>query len=182
MARSKTIKEQEFEQQKLVEILILLSQMFQREELTAKAIVGCLYDIAVLNLINKYTPFWGINGTLKFLSRFPRPVAQHLGVKLYVQPKCPKLITDWFYTLVEFADDNDEEQVDVEVLPPQELLPVLKQNKQEIQSLQGRLKLLTSSLVAVIMVFGGSVAWVTHNLQMSPLDLLTSEQSSLSAK
>ena len=71
---------------------------------------------------------------------------------------------------------------DVEVLPPQELLPVLKQNKQEIQSLQGRLKLLTSSLVAVIMVFGGSVAWVTHNLQMSPLDLLTSEQSSLSAK
>ena len=40
--------------QKLREILILLSQLFQREEATARAIVGCLYDIATVNLINKY--------------------------------------------------------------------------------------------------------------------------------
>ena len=176
MSRNKTIKEQEFEEQKLIEILILLSQMFQREETTAKAIVGCLYDIALMNLINKYTPLWGINGTLKFISRFPRPVAQHLGVKLFVQPKCPKLITDWFYTLVEFGD-GDEDAVDVEILPQEDLLPVLQQNQDEIKSLQGRLKLLTSAFVATIVVFGGSFAWISHNQQMSPLDLLTNNQN-----
>ena len=179
MSRNKTIKEQEFEEQKLIEILILLSQMFQREETTAKAIVGCLYDIALMNLINKYMPFWGINGTLKFLSHFPRPVAQHLGVKLFVQPKCPQLITDWFYTLVEFSDQEEDEAIDIEILPQQDLLPVLKQNKVEIKSLQSRLKLLTGSFVATIVIFCGGVAWVAHNQQMNPIELLTNNKTTL---
>ena len=176
MSKVKTIEEQELEEQKLREILILLSQLFQREEATAKAIVGCLYDIATINLINKYISLWGINATLKYLARFPRPIAKSLGVKLYLQPKCPQLITDWFYTLVEFPETK-QSPVNPEIL--EEVLPTLAKNKVQIKSLQGKVRLLSATLVAAIAIFSSSFWLIAHNLQMSPLDLLTISQSSI---
>ena len=173
MSKIKTPREQQLEQERLREILILLSQLFEREEVTAKAIVGCLYDIATVNLINKYTPSWGINHTLKYLARFPRPIAKYLGVKLYVQSKCPQLITDWFYTLVEFP--SKETIVERKILEG-ELLPALQENQVQIKSLQGKVKLLTGTLVTTIALFGGSVFWFAYNLQINPLDLFTTTQ------
>ena len=176
MSKTKTQQEKELEEQKLREILILLSQLFQREEATARAIVGCLYDIATLNLINKYSSLWGINQTLKYLARFPRPIAKCLGVKLYVQPKCPQLITDWFYTLVEFPEETTK--IEGEILE-EEFLPALKDNQAKIRCLQGKVKLLTGTLVATIAIFSSGVFWIANNLQMNPIDLLTTNQSSL---
>ena len=176
MSKVKTQQEKELEKEKLREILILLSQLFAREEVTAKAIVGCLYDIAIVNLINKYIPLWGINPTLKYLARCPRPIAQSLGVKLYVQKKCPQLITDWFYTLVEFP--SRETIVERKILEGElEVLPALQENQVQIKSLQGKVKLLTGTLVTTIALFGGSVFWVAYNLQVNPLDLLMNTQA-----
>ncbi len=169
MGKAKTEQEKIIEQKKLREILILLDQLFRREEATAKGIVGCLYDIATINLINKYCPLWGINATLKYLTRFPRPVAKSLGVKLYLQPKCPKLITDWLYTLVEFPDTPPIEPEIVKT----ELLPTIKKNRLEIESLRQKVKLLTGTLVATVVLFSGGFAWISHNLQMNPMELLT---------
>jgi hypothetical protein len=174
MSRRKTPREQQLEQERLREIWILLSQLFEREEVTARAIVGCLYDIATINLINKYTPLWGINHTLKYLTRFPRPLAQCLGVKLYVQPKCPQLITDWFYSLVEFPSSTTSKE---EKVLEGELLPTLEQNQVQIKSLQGRVKLLTGTLVTTIAIFSGGFFWVAYNLQINPLDLFTTRQT-----
>jgi hypothetical protein len=178
MRKPKTQQERQLEQEKLREILILLSQLFAREEVTAKAIVGCLYDIATVNLINKFCPLWGINATLKYLLRFPRPIAQSLGVKLYVQKKCPQLITDWFYTLVEFPSAMSEKQI----LEEGELLPTLQQNQLEIKSLQGQVKFLTGFLFTIITLFGGSFFWLTYNWQINPLDLLTNTPIHLNQK
>lgn len=177
MSRKKSVLEQENEIIKLQEILILLYQLFQREEATAKAIVGCLYDIAMINLTNKYFPLWGVNATLKYLTRFPRPIAQSLGVKLYLQPQCPKVITDWLYTLVEFPE-NQMQTLETEVVI-NELLPTLKQSKLEIKSLQNRVKLLAGSLVATIAIFSGSFVWIGYNLEMNPIELLQTSESSL---
>jgi hypothetical protein len=177
MNKAKTKQELEKEEQKLREILILLDQLFKREEATAKGIVGCLYDIAMINLINKYFPLWGVNVTLKYLTRFPRPVAQSLGVKLYLQPKCPKLITDWLYTLVEFPDKKTL-TLEAEVVA-NELLPTLKQSKLEIKSLQKKVRLLAGSLVATIAIFSGSFVWIAYNLEMNPIELLRTSQANL---
>ncbi len=179
MTRAKTRQEEELEEQKLREISILLFQLFQREEATAKAIVGCLYDIATVNLINKYIRLWGINNTFKYIARFPRPIAKSLAVKLFVQPKCPPLITDWFYTLVEFSEQKVT--IEPEILE-KELLPALQQNKVQIKSLQGRVKLLTGSLLTTIVLFSTSIFWMAHNLQMTPIDLLTTNQASVKGK
>lgn len=170
MSKAKTPTEKIREEEKLKEILLHLEQLFQREEATAKAIVGCLYDIATINLINKYCPLWGINATLKYLTRFSRPLAKSLGVKWYLQPQCPKLITDWLYTLVEFPDTPP---IEPEIINT-ELLPTIKQNRLEIQSLRQKVKLLTGTLVATLILFSSGFAWVSYNLQMNPMELLTS--------
>ncbi|MTF40509.1 hypothetical protein VKI21_13600 [Cyanobacterium aponinum UTEX 3222] len=171
MSKTKTQEEKNLEDKKLREILILLDQLFRREEATAKGIVGCLYDIATINLINKYCPLWGINATLKYLTRFPRPLAKSLGVKLYLQPKCPQLITDWLYSLVEFPDKQ------IPAIEPKiietELLPTIRKNRLEIESLRHKVKLLTGTLVATFILFSSGFAWVSYNLQMNPMELLT---------
>ncbi|BAQ64303.1 hypothetical protein [Geminocystis sp. NIES-3709] len=175
MSKPKNQQEKELEQIKLREILVLLDQLFRREEATAKAIVGCLYDIATINIINKYCSLWGINFTLKYLTRFPRPLAQSLGVKLYLQPQCPKLITDWLYTLVEFLDQKTP-IIEAEIIE-QELLPTLQKNKLEIESLHQKVKLLTGSLMATFTIFVGGFAWITYNLEMTPIELLSTSKS-----
>lgn len=167
----KTQIEYELEEQKLKEILLLLDQLFRREEVTAKSIVGCLYDIATINIINKYCPLWGINSTLKYLTRFPRPLAKSLGVKLYLQPKCPKLITDWLYTLVEFPSTKPVE-AQVEVL----------ESGKEIKSLQNKVKLLTGALVACVAIFSGGFFWIAHNLELNPIELLVISDKTISTQ
>ncbi|WP_017294550.1 hypothetical protein [Geminocystis herdmanii] len=175
MSKQKNQEEKILEEVKLREILLLLDQLFRREEATAKGIVGCLYDIAMINIINKYCPLWGINSTLKYLTRFPRPLAQSLGVKLYLQPQCPKLITDWLYTLVEFPEQKTP-ILEAQVVE-RELLPTLQKNKLEIQSLQQKVQFLTGSLVATFAIFIGGFAWITYNLEMSPIELLSTSKS-----
>lgn len=169
MKKEKTRAEYELEEAKLQEILLLLDQLLRREEVTAKSIVGCLYDIAMINVINKYCPLWGVNSTLKYLSRFPRPFAKSLGVKLYLQPKCPKLITDWLYTLVEFPPDKP---IETEVKSIE--------NGQEIKLLQSRVKLLTGALVASIAIFSSGFIWIAHNLELNPMQLLIMSNQTLS--
>lgn len=171
MKKEKTQLEYQLEEQKLEEILLLLDQLFRREEITAKSIVGCLYDIAVINIINKYCPLWGINSTLKYLTRFPRPLAKSLGVKLYLQPQCPKLITDWLYTLVEFPQTK-----------PIETKTEIIENPQELKSLKSQVKLLTRALVTSIAVFSSGFFWVAHNLQLNPLQLFVISEQNLSVK
>lgn len=177
MSRNKTLQEQEIETIKLREILLLLDQLFRREEATAQAIVGCLYDIATINIINKYCPLWGINPTLKYLTRFPRPLVKSLGVKLYLQPQCPKLITDWLYSLVEFPNQKTP-VIDIEIIE-QELLPTLQKNRLEIASLKQKVKLLTGSLLVSLTIFIIGFTWIAYNLQMSPIELFSTSKTNL---
>ncbi len=142
--KKKTPQEQQLEQERLAEILIVLEELFQREGATGKRIIGCLYDIAVINWLNKNVPAPLLNPALKFLARFPRATAQYLGLKLFLQPKCPKLITDWLYTLVEFPAPPP-----TAVLPPPD---------SEVYKLKQRVKLLTSSLILTIVLSASSLA------------------------
>ncbi|HIK36404.1 MAG: hypothetical protein NZ901_07405 [Geminocystis sp.] len=175
MARKKTNQEIAIEEERLKQIHLLLEQLFKREEVTAKAIVGCLYDIATINLINKYIPFWGINPTVKYLTRFPRPVAQWLGVKLYLQPKCPKLITDWLYSLVEFPPQPPQ-HANSQVLATDSSV-ILEKNLQEIKSLRQKVQFLTGTLITTVVVFTGSFFWIAHNLHLNPIELLSPTSS-----
>ena len=174
----KSIEEENIEEENLKKILFLLDQLFKREEATAKSIIGCLYDIATINLINKYIRLSCLNSCFKYLVRFPKPLAKTLGLKYYLQPQCPKLITDWLYTLVEFKEEEVEEAIVIEAEDiVQELLPEIKKGKQEIKLLRQKVRLLTGTLLITITVFGGSFAWMLHSLELNPRQFLPFYQS-----
>lgn len=152
----KTPEEQQIEQERLAEILIVLEELFQREGATGKRVIGCLYDIAVINWVNRHVPP-PFNPLLKYLAKFPRGMAQYLGLKLYLQPKCPKLITDWLYSLVEFPP------------PPTETVQLPK--AEEVRKLKQQVRLLTGSLIVTIVLSLGSMTllWQREKLQNLPL-------------
>ena len=171
----KTTEEKNREEEKLHEILILLQQLFQREEATAKRIIECLYDIGTVNWINKNIRLFPFNSLLKYIIRFPKPIAKILGLKLYLQPICPQLITDWLYGLVEFKE-KDAEVIETETLEA-ELLPEIKKSHQEIKLLRQKVKLLTGSLVVTILVFGGSFAYMINSSNLNINKILPFSQS-----
>ena len=168
----KTLPEEQKEQEKLREMLILLQQLFQREEATAKRVIECLYDIGTVNWINKNVPFRLLNPTLKSVIRFPRPVVKILALKLYMQPKCPKLIAEWLYSLVEFKQEEPIPNEPKEVEP--ELLPEIRKNRQEVKLLRQRVQVLTGALVMTITLFGGSFIWIAHSLKLTPSEIFSS--------
>ena len=172
----KTLQEEQIEQERLREMLILLEQLFQREEATAKGIVGCLYDIGTVNWINRNVPFGLLNSTLKYVIRFPRPVAKILALKLYLQPKCPKLIVDWLYSLVEFKEQEPIAIEAQEVEP--ELLPEIRKSRQQLKLLRQRVRFLTGTLVVTITLFGGSFIWIAHSLKLTPSEIFSLPQQS----
>lgn len=151
----KTDFEKKKEEEKLTEIVILLSQLFEREEATAKKIIECLYDIATINLVNKYILLMPLNRLLKLLIKLPKSLAKNLAFALYVQPKCPKLITDWLFTLVEFS--NNKTINNIEDIIPSNLLLDIEKKEQTIKSLQLKIKVLTSILMIAFIVFGSNL-------------------------
>lgn len=173
-------KEEEIAQQeKLSEIVILLEQLFKREDATAKRIIECLYDIARVNLINKYVRLFPLNSFLKFIFKFPKPLARNLALKYYVQPKCPVLITDWLYTLVEFKEiEKLEEAIIIETENiERQFLPEMRKNQREIKSLRKKVRLLTGTLVMTIAIFGGSFAFMAKSLELTPSQMLNFSES-----
>lgn len=157
----KTPKEEQIEQERLAELLIVLEELFQREEATAKRVIGCVYDIAVINWVNQNVPGF-LNPLVKYGARFPRGIAQHLGLKFFLQPKCPKLITDWLYSLVEFA-------------PAPKQLP---QKQTEVEQLQKQVRLLTGSLIFTVVLSIGSLTLLWQRERLQEL-LITKEQLDL---
>lgn len=171
-----TVEEKNQEQDRLDEINILLEQLFQREEATAKRIIECLYDIAIVNIINQKIRFSLLNALLKYLLKFPKPLAKVLGLKLYIQPKCPQLITDWLFSLVEFKP-KEEETIKIEASSfEQEILPEMKKNRQELKLLRQKVRLLTGSLILVIVLFSGNLL---IQEQIIPLENLPFSQSKI---
>ena len=172
MKSLKTLQEEQKEQERFREMLILLQQLFQREEATAKGIIACLYDIGTINWINKNVPFWLLNSSLKYVMRFPKPVAKILALKLYLQPKCPKLIADWLYSLVEF---KEQQPIPIEAKEIQsELIPEIKQSLQEVKLLRQKVRFLTGALFLVVTIslslLGGGFIGITHSLNPTPSD------------
>lgn len=64
---------QQFEQERMLDVLFLLDLMFVREEATVKQIVDCLYDIGSINLINQRVPSRHLKLCARWIARFSKP-------------------------------------------------------------------------------------------------------------
>ncbi|ACK70764.1 conserved hypothetical protein [Gloeothece citriformis PCC 7424] len=95
------LEEERIEQEKVGDILLLLENLIEREEATAKVILECLYDIGSVNLINKKVPSSSLRGILKAIARMSKPAFKIVAL-YWFKKNCPRLITDWLYSQVTF--------------------------------------------------------------------------------
>jgi hypothetical protein len=87
-----------------------------------------------------------------------------------MQPKCPKLIADWLYSLVEF---KEKEALAIEAKEVEsQLLPESKKSRQEVKLLRQKVRFLTGVLVVTITLFGSSFIWVARSLELTPWEIL----------
>lgn len=94
-------EEERIKQQRMNDVLLLLEQLVEREEVTVKRILDCLYDVGSINLINKKFKMRSLNRFLKWIAKLTRPTFRVVAL-YWFKRNCPLLITNWLATKVKF--------------------------------------------------------------------------------
>jgi hypothetical protein len=97
----KRMEERRIEEQRMKDVALLLDYMFEREEITVKRILDCLYDVGSVNLINQRVQVNLLNQLMKAIARMTRPVFRIVAYRWF-RKNCPQLIADWLRTKVSF--------------------------------------------------------------------------------
>ncbi len=93
--------EERLKQERIHDVKVLLQAMFEREEATVRLILDSLYDIGLINIINKKVKFLPLNRLLKSLSGLPKPIAKKLMWRWF-KKNCSQLLANWLYNKVKF--------------------------------------------------------------------------------
>ncbi|NEO85364.1 MAG: urate hydroxylase PuuD [Spirulina sp. SIO3F2] len=169
VTRPPEISESE-EQRKVQEILLILEQLVQREDATVRFIMERLYDIGLINVMNKKVKTHPLGHIVKPLGRASRGSFRSIGT-WWFQAHGPKLITDWLYTLVNLEPKKKKPAPTLELddyptlLPPAEL-------EQETAHLRSQMRWLQVTLVGAIALFGSSFFWLDYNLKPAATEFL----------
>jgi hypothetical protein len=157
------------------DVFLLLQHLAQREEVTVKIILDCLYDVGTTNLIHNKVASPYLQGLFFAIAKTSKPVFRVIGVYWFKQ-NCPQLIADWLLDQVAFTPKITEVKKVVE-LPNQQLVAITEKNNQ-IQQLRTQVRLLTVTLITLVTVFGSSFAWLFYNLEFKPVTTLESINTS----
>ena len=93
--------EERFKQERIHDVKVMLQDMFEREETTIRLILDSLYDIGVINIINKKIGFSPLNRLLKSMVGLPKPIAKALMWRWF-KKNCSGLLVKWLYNKVKF--------------------------------------------------------------------------------
>ncbi|MDJ0897195.1 MAG: hypothetical protein QNJ55_00170 [Xenococcus sp. MO_188.B8] len=100
----KAAQEELKKQERMRDVFLLLQQLVEREEITLKLIVDCLYDVGTVNIINKKYQNKPMNRFLKAIARTSKPILRAVALR-WLKKKLPVLLTDWLEQKVSFKDD-----------------------------------------------------------------------------
>lgn len=95
------VAEKRFKKEQLHDIELLLEDLFIREEATVKLILGALYDLGAINIINKKIKSRVLQRILKASVKLPKPLAKYFIFRWFIA-NCPSLITNWLNRKVQF--------------------------------------------------------------------------------
>lgn len=95
------MRERQAELDRMQDVLLLLENLFSREETTLRVIVDCLYDIGSTNLINQRVRNRPLNRLMKWIARLTKPGFKVFAVR-WSRKNAPKLIADWLHSQVQF--------------------------------------------------------------------------------
>lgn len=96
-----TPEEKRFQQERMRDILLLVENLAMQEEATIKLIIDGLYDIGIINIINKKVPNPTINKLAKFVAGTPKPILRIIAWR-WVKKNAPQKIANWLYRKVSF--------------------------------------------------------------------------------
>ena len=91
-------------QERMRDVFLLLQQLVEREEITLRLIVDCLYDVGTVNIINKKYQNKPMNRFLKAIASMSKPILRAVALR-WVKKNLPLLLTDWLEKKVSFQDD-----------------------------------------------------------------------------
>jgi hypothetical protein len=155
------------EEERMEEIYLLLNNLFEREEVTIKYVLDCLYDIGSVNLINQRIRMRFFSNPVQSVARVSKPMFKMLAIRWFKR-NCPELITEWLYSKILFEPAQPKKKPPRPVVDvPTDAVARLESRTQEVQQLRSQVKLLTGSLVLITAVLGGTVVWLGYNLQLS---------------
>ncbi|MFY0609224.1 hypothetical protein [Candidatus Atelocyanobacterium thalassae] len=98
---SKLSKAEQLEIEQKKNVILLVENLMEREEITIKMIIDCLYDVGSVNFVDKKFRLPSANKILKVIARLSKPsfrtIAFYWGKKI-----APELITDWLLQKIKF--------------------------------------------------------------------------------
>ncbi len=157
--RSAQVAKSALEAERMQNIHLLLAHLFEREEATVKLVLGCLYDVGSKNLLDK--KLRPIAPSIAPIVRLSKPAFRFFAV-WWFKKNCPKLITDWLFTLVEFND------LDVTGTPAalerSELIAQVETYGHKIEALHTQVKWLKGVAIASVATLGGTAIWLGYTL------------------
>lgn len=138
------------------DVLLLLSNMAEREEATVKAVLDCLYDVGSIHLINQRVGVPPLRWPLQGVAHFSKPVFRLFAWRWFKR-NCPTLLTKWLIGQVQFGDKalppTNGSPDAIDVVPVRAALPPLVEKQaQEIMALRDRIGWLTLVVVVLAVV------------------------------
>ncbi|MDG2615696.1 hypothetical protein P7L53_05500 [Thermoleptolyngbya sichuanensis XZ-Cy5] len=106
----KSPEEIQREKQRMYDVLFLLEQLFHREEATVKLVLGCLYDVGAVNLINQKLTFRPLNRLGKGTARLSKPLFTAIAIRWF-HKNVPQLLTEWLHSKVQFEPEEPAKPV-----------------------------------------------------------------------
>ena len=100
----KMTPEEQKKQERMRDVFLLLQQLVEREEITLKLIIDCLYDVGIINIVNKKYQNKPMNRFFKAIARLSKPVLRAVALR-WLKKKLPILLTDWLEEKVSFRDN-----------------------------------------------------------------------------
>ncbi len=171
VAITKSPEEIEREKQLMANVQLVLYSLFEREKVTVKQILGYLYDVGAINLINQKVPCRLLNQPAKAIARCSKPVFKTVGWAWFIK-NCPQLLTGWLHSKVRFESEPPPpmETVEAAIVPtegaiaPTAIQPAIV----EVQRLRAQVRLLTGALVTTATVLVATLVWVSQAPRMQP--------------
>jgi hypothetical protein len=139
------VVEQQAEADRMQEVKLLLVNLFDREQATIKAIMGCLYEVGSVNFINRKIKPQPIRSLVKPVTRLAKPAFIFMGYRWF-QKKCPPLISNWLRRKIQFPAKAFPQLPQPQSIPAAEYVVGYQL---EIRRLRSRLRLTTGALIGV---------------------------------
>lgn len=140
------------EADRMQDVLLLIEQLIRHEEATVKLILGCLYDVGAVNLINQRFQQRSVNRLLKGAARLSKPVFKMVALRWF-KSNCPRLIVEWLHSKVKFEDSlvDNASTIAADTLTnhPTSLSELADNDERELLKLRSQLQLLSFALATL---------------------------------